>query len=70
MICFMAYKCDYCGKRTMHGNMVSHAKNRVKRIFRPNLHPAKIVIDGVKTRLRLCTRCIRTLKKNQSAAAV
>ena len=66
----MAYKCDHCKKGSMIGHRVSHAKNRVNRIFRPNLHPATIIVNGVKKKLRLCTRCLRTLKKNQSLASV
>lgn len=56
-------KCANCGKGVMYGHEVSHAKNRTKRLFKPNLHSARIVIDGIGKRVRLCTKCLRLLKK-------
>lgn len=46
----------------MYGHNVSHAKNRTRKIFKPNLHSARIVVGGVQKRVRLCTKCQRTLK--------
>jgi large subunit ribosomal protein L28 len=57
-------KCANCGKGVMYGHNVSHAKNRTKRLFKPNLHSARIVIDGIGKRVRLCTKCLRRYKKN------
>lgn len=62
----MSYQCDICHKKSMRGNLVSHSKQRTHRLYRPNLHVAKTLIDGVRTSLRLCTNCLRTLKKNGS----
>src|SRR3990167_813446 len=59
----MALKCENCGKGVVHGNFVSHAKNRVKRSFKPNLQRATIIVDGVKKRMLLCTDCLRLLKR-------
>ena len=56
-------KCANCGKGVMHGHNVSHAKNRTNRVFAPNLHPAKVIIDGTLRRVRLCVKCLRKLKK-------
>jgi large subunit ribosomal protein L28 len=56
-------ECANCGKGVMHGHNVSHAKNRTNRIFAPNLHPAKVVINGTLKRVRLCVKCLRKLKK-------
>lgn len=56
------YKCFNCGKGIMIGHNVSHAKNRTRKIFRPNLHPAKIVVDGREMRVRLCTKCLRMVR--------
>jgi large subunit ribosomal protein L28 len=61
----MALKCDNCGKGVMHGNNVSHAKNRNKRVFKPNLHSAKVMINGVNKKVKLCTKCLRTVKKSK-----
>lgn len=55
-------KCDNCGKGIMYGHNVSHAKNRTRRIFKPNLHSARIVVNGIGKTMRLCTKCLRLLK--------
>lgn len=56
------YKCYNCGKGIMVGHNVSHAKNRTRKVFRPNLHPARIIVDGTSMRVRLCTKCLRLVK--------
>ena len=56
------YKCHNCGKGIMIGHNVSHAKNRTRKVFKPNLHPAKITVDGTTMRVRLCTKCLRDLR--------
>ncbi len=66
----MAKTCDYCSKGKMYGHNVSHAKNRTQKVFKPNLHSAKILINGVKERLLLCTKCLRLLKKQQGEATL
>jgi large subunit ribosomal protein L28 len=59
----MALRCFNCNKGVMYGHKVSHAKNRTRRIFKPSLHSARIVIDGIGKRVRLCTKCLRRYKK-------
>ncbi|AKM79057.1 MAG: 50S ribosomal protein L28 [Candidatus Beckwithbacteria bacterium GW2011_GWB1_47_15] len=59
----MALKCDNCGKGVQHGNYVSHAKNRTKRTFRPNLKRVTLKIDGAKKIMTLCAKCVKLLKK-------
>ena len=56
-------KCQNCGKGSMYGHKVSHAKNRTKRLFRPNLHSAKILVDGALRRVKLCVKCLRMAKR-------
>ena len=62
----MAWKCDICGKRPLVGNNVSHANNRTRRRFLPNLQEASLLSDvlGVPVRMRLSTRAIRTIEHN------
>ena len=62
-------KCDICGKGVMYGHAVSHAKNRTKRLFKVNLHVARITIGGFSKRLRLCTKCLRRAKKEMFAVS-
>lgn len=55
-------KCNNCGKGIMVGHNVSHAKNRTRKIFKPNLQWARIGVSGRSMRVRLCTKCLRQLK--------
>jgi large subunit ribosomal protein L28 len=63
----MAWKCDICGKRPLVGNNVSHANNKTKRRWNPNLQEVRAVIGGGVQRVLVCTRCIRSGKIKKSA---
>ena len=63
-------KCDNCNKGIMYGNKVSHAKNRSKRTFKPNLHMKKIMFNGKSIRAKLCTSCIGLFKKAENALKI
>ena len=56
----MSRTCEICGKRTSTGNRVSHAKNRTKRTWKPNLKKVKTEIDGTTFSVKTCTRCLRS----------
>jgi large subunit ribosomal protein L28 len=58
----MARKCDICGKGTISGNNVSHAHNKTRRIWKPNLVKMQALLDGKKKTIKICTRCLRTGK--------
>ncbi|MCJ7740001.1 50S ribosomal protein L28 [Candidatus Microgenomates bacterium] len=60
----MSYKCDYCKKGRGYGHMVSHAKNRLRRFFLPNLQKLKVLRSGISVQVRFCTRCIKKLKRD------
>jgi len=60
----MAYKCDYCNKGKESGHMVSHAKNRLQRLFVPNLQKLKVFKNGMVVRVKFCTSCIKRLRKD------
>lgn len=59
----MAGKCDVCGKTTRFGRNVSFSKRRTNRMFKPNVQPKVLVIDGVTKRVNVCTSCMRTMLK-------
>lgn len=44
--------------------MVSHAKNRLPRLFLPNLQKLKVFKNGVVVRVKFCTSCIKRLRKD------
>lgn len=62
----MARRCDITGKGVMAGNNVSHAKNRTRRRFLPNLQDASMMSDalGQPVKLKLSTQTIRTIEHN------
>jgi large subunit ribosomal protein L28 len=57
----MARVCYVCGKGPATGNNVSHAHNKTRRRWLPNLQPVKIQLDdGANRRVRVCTNCIKS----------
>jgi large subunit ribosomal protein L28 len=54
--------CYVCGKGVAFGNNVSHANNKVRRVWKPNLQVARILVDGKPTKIRVCTRCLNAGK--------
>jgi large subunit ribosomal protein L28 len=61
----MARRCELTGKGVMAGNNVSHAKNRTRRRFLPNLHKTSLLSDalGRTVRLRVSANALRTVEK-------
>ncbi|OGY25792.1 MAG: 50S ribosomal protein L28 [Candidatus Woykebacteria bacterium RBG_16_44_10] len=55
--------CDRCGKGVQVGMNVSHSHVRTKKRSYPNLHSFKIRQGSLSRRLRLCTQCLRIVKK-------
>jgi large subunit ribosomal protein L28 len=58
----MSRKCEICGKGTAFGNTVSHAKNRTRRTWYPNLLQVKAEVDGSVKTMKICTRCLKAGK--------
>ncbi|MFN2501254.1 MAG: 50S ribosomal protein L28 [Pyrinomonadaceae bacterium] len=59
----MAQRCDVCGKGPQFGNNVSHANNKTRRRFNPNLQPVRVQLPGGGNgRQKVCTRCIKSGK--------
>lgn len=56
----MSMKCDICGKGPAVGNSVSHAKNRTKRRFLPNLKRVRAMVNKTPRRIRVCTQCLKS----------
>ncbi len=52
--------CSLCGKSAKVGNSVSHANNKTKRLFRPNLQMVRALIGAAVKRIRVCTDCIKS----------
>ncbi len=63
----MALVCALCGKKPATGNHVSHANNKSKRRFNPNLQRVRARLDGAIRRISVCTRCLRSGKVTKAA---
>lgn len=70
----MAYQCFNCGKgnkmsvRSQHhkgvaGGSWKHKAQKSVKLFRANLHVRKLLVDGIVTRIKLCSDCISLLRK-------
>lgn len=61
----MSRVCQVTGKRPMSGNNVSHAKNRTRRRFLPNLHTHKFWVEAEKrfVKLRVSSKGMRIIDK-------
>ena len=62
----MSRRCQITGKGVLTGNNVSHANNKTRRRFLPNLQETSLLSDilGADVKLRLSTRAIRTVEHN------
>ncbi len=49
----MSRRCELTGKGPMVGNLVSHANNKTKRRFLPNLSTVTLISDTLKKQIRL-----------------
>jgi large subunit ribosomal protein L28 len=58
----MARNCELCGKGPGAGQNISHANNKTKRRFLPNLKRVRAQVGAAARRIRVCTRCIRSGK--------
>ena len=62
----MSRICQVTGKRMMTGNNVSHANNRTRRIFNPNIHDRRfwVASENRWIKLRVSANGLRTIDKN------
>jgi large subunit ribosomal protein L28 len=68
----MARVCQLTGKRVMSGHNVSHANNKTKRRFLPNLHERRFWVPSEKrwVKLRVSSNAMRTIDKNGIEAVI
>jgi len=51
-------RCYSCGKGVAFGNNVSHANNKTRRVWKPNLQVVRTLVDGKVTKVKVCTSCL------------
>ena len=66
----MARRCELTGKGVMTGNNVSHANNRTKRRWYPNLQTVRVLVSGAPAALRRCLDSIGRLAYPKAAYEV
>lgn len=63
----MSRVCSICGKGQMSGNKVSHSNIKTRRSWGVNVQKVQFVDEkGAVSQQYVCTRCLRTLKKNSN----
>jgi large subunit ribosomal protein L28 len=67
-------RCFICDKGVAFGNNVSHANNKTRRTWKPNLQVVRTVVDGKIEKVKVCTRClsagkIKRAPRGQAAVA-
>jgi large subunit ribosomal protein L28 len=62
----MTRRCELTGKGPMSGQLRSHAENKTKRVFRPNLVDVTLISDALQrsVRLRVSAHALKTVEKS------
>ena len=58
----MSKRCDVCGKGPLFGNNVSHANNKTRRRWNPNLQKLRVIVKGAIKALKVCSRFLKADK--------
>lgn len=69
----MAYVCDYCARGVQYGETGKHHRgvagaqwkkraHSTRKVFKPNLHVARVMVGNDKVKVKLCTKCLRMFK--------
>jgi large subunit ribosomal protein L28 len=51
-------RCWTCDKGVAHGNRVSYANNKTRRVWKPNLQVMRVMHQGIIIKVKVCTRCM------------
>ncbi|MEJ2441677.1 MAG: 50S ribosomal protein L28 [Patescibacteria group bacterium] len=73
----MSYICEICGKGIVVGRSQRHKRGvagkrwkkrapSTKRLFKPNLQKATLIISGKKAKMNVCAKCLKKIKKTGS----
>jgi large subunit ribosomal protein L28 len=59
-VIYMGKVCSICGKGRQVGYSVSHAHNKSKKVWKPNVQKVRSMNNGTTEKVYACTRCIRS----------
>ena len=62
-------RCYVCDKGVTYGNNVSHANNKVRRTWKPNLQVVRVEKEGKIVKVKVCTRCLAAGKVKRAPRA-
>ena len=62
-------ECYVCKKGVSFGNTVSHANNKLRRVWKPNLQVMRTLVDGKVVKVKVCTRCMGANKVTRAPRA-
>jgi large subunit ribosomal protein L28 len=57
----MANVCERCGKHTKAGRTITHSHKVNRRTLYPNLQTLRVDVNGVKKKVKICTRCYKKI---------
>ena len=63
-------RCYVCDKGVAYGNNVSHANNKTRRTWKPNLQVARVVQGDKIVKVKVCTRCLAAGKIQRAPRGV
>ena len=63
-------RCEICLKAGMTGNNVSHSNRHTKTRFMANVHKQTVFQDGKSIKVKICTRCLRSVNKSSKVRKV
>jgi large subunit ribosomal protein L28 len=63
-------RCYVCDKGVTFGNNVSHANNKTRRTWKPNLQVARVESKGKIIKIKVCTRCLAAGKIQRAPRGV
>ena len=55
-------RCEISGKGITFGNQISHSQRLTGRVWKPNLQPVTVVINGQTLKLKVCTKVLKSIK--------
>ncbi|MDP0488551.1 MAG: 50S ribosomal protein L28 [Fusobacterium sp. JB021] len=55
-------RCEVSGKGMTFGHQVSHSHRATNRVWKPNLQPVVITVNGKSLKVKVCTKVLKTLK--------
>jgi large subunit ribosomal protein L28 len=58
-------KCEICGKGRQFGHSRPFSMKATNRDWKPNIQKVTVMVDGRPRKMRVCTRCLRTMSKTK-----